>query len=104
VRKFRYTPALKMVAYRVPIRHKAVVFHVPEEMRGKEFTPEMQKQLEQYRRQQHTIELEKEGTKLKQIVYRDVGIVEYNNARDEYLAKLKSIGVDPMHVGKIERH
>jgi hypothetical protein len=97
---------LRVVAQRVPTRKKQIVFRVPEEMRynGGEMTEEQIKALEQYRIQQHTIELEKEGKPLKQIVHRDVGIREYQQAREEYISKLKAIGVDPRYVGKIERN
>ena len=108
VKKFKYQPCLRVVAQRVPIVHKKVAFRVPEELRykGGPITQEQIEAIEKYRVQQHTIELEREGnsTKLKQIVHRDIGIKEYNEARDAYIAKLKSIGVDAKYVAKIERH
>jgi hypothetical protein len=107
IKKFKFKPCLKVVAQRVPIVHKKLTFEVPEELRykGGPITQEQLDAIEKYRVQQHTIELEREGnsTKLKQIVHRDIGIKEYNDAKEEYLNKLKSIGVDAKYVAKIER-
>ena len=108
VKKFKYQPCLRVVAQRVPIPKKKLVFKVPEELRysGGQITEEQKKKLEEFRNQQHTIELEREnnGMNLKQIVHRDIGIKEYNEAREEYINKLKSIGVDAKYIGKIERN
>ena len=104
VKKFKLNPVIRVIAQQQPVRKKAIVFQVPDEIRKSNdpslITEEERKAVEEYRQQQHTIELEKESKPLKQIVTVDVGIQHEKEKLDEYCAKLRSIGVDPKHVLK----
>ena len=102
VKKYKFNPAMRIVATRQPTRRKNIVFRVPDEIH-KTHDPsaipeEERRAAEEYLKQQHTIELEKESKPLKQIVTVDVGIKEENERFEEYCKKLRSIGVDPKYV------
>ena len=103
VKKFKLAPAIRVIAQQQPIRPKEIVFQVPDEIRktrdlSTPISDEERKAVEEFRNQQHTIELEKEGKPLKQIVNVDIGVQEHREALEKYKATLRSIGVDPRHV------
>ena len=105
VKRFRLAPAIKVIAQQHPVLHKEVVFQVPDSIRKTtdpmaQIPDEERRAVEEFRTQQHTIELEREGRPLKQIVSVDIGIQEHKEAFDEYCQKLRSIGVDPKQVLK----
>lgn len=103
LKKFQLRSAFRNVVTRHPVQKKNVVFEVPDEIRkttalGFEIPDEERKAVEQYISQQHTIELEREKMKLKQVVDIDEGLAEYQKRLQEYCDKLRSIGVDPAYI------
>ena len=103
LRKFKANPVTRVVVTQTPTRKKQVVFQIPDDIRktkgiDSEIPEEERKAVEEYVKQQHSIQLEKEKKPLKQVVDIHVGIEEHNNRLKEYCDKLKSIGVDPRFV------
>ena len=99
VRKFVKLPVTRVVVEKYPIRLKYPVVKIPQEIRDKckSFNDE---EVEQYVKQQHTIDRENRKKPLKQVVSVDIGVKENNQRFKEYVDKLKSIGIDPKYALK----
>lgn len=103
LKKYRFKPALRVVVDTHPVQKKNVVFRVPDSIRktkdiNASIPDKERKAVEQYKNQQHTIELEREKRKFKQVVDIAGGIAENRQRFEEYCDKLRTIGVDPKYI------
>lgn len=103
LKKFKYHPNLIIPIIQHQVRKKKVVFEIPDEIRktkdlNVEIPEEERKAVEEYVKEQHKIELEREKKPLKQVVDIHVGIEENRKKVEEYCNKLRAIGVDPKYV------